>query len=111
MQIEYSKEKNHELLDKWAFEKTTHLPFYYDMKKFGPANLWKRIITYLEWDNIGEMVIRIVSIGTSEANCERFISRQRNITGKNGINFKCETIEARLQINASSNLIEMRNFE
>lgn len=38
LQIEYSKENYHELIDKWAFEKTTHLPFYYDMKKFDPYN-------------------------------------------------------------------------
>lgn len=55
---------------------------------------------------MANIAIRIVSIGTSEANCERFISRQRDITGNHGINFSTETIETRIRVNSSSDLVE-----
>lgn len=110
LEIEYSEESFHALLDDWAFKPTNELPFYFDMKIQNPVNLWKRILTYENWKDLANIAIRIFSIGTSEANCERFISRQRDITGNHGINFSTEIMEARIRVNSSSDLVEMNKL-
>lgn len=101
LKMECSEEEIHDLLIEWALSSTISLPFHFDLKRCMPVNLWKRILTHSRWK----------TLGTSEANCERFISRQRDVTGRHGARFNCDTMEARLQINSSSQLINMRNYE
>ena len=60
---------------------------------------------------IGKLSLHIVSIGTSESNCERLISKQKHTTGDYGTNYGCKTMQARLGIKTARNLIEMVNYE
>ena len=89
-----------------AFGQTNELQFYITLKTKKTVGLWKRIITYSKWKAIGKAIIQIVSIGTSEANCERFISRQREATGEHGTNYSCESMEPRLQIISASSIVK-----
>ena len=41
---------------------------------------------------------RSASIGTSKSNCERYISKQRYVTGDFGTNFNIDTMKYRLQV-------------
>ncbi len=103
--FDYSFENIHDLIDKWAFNSTNELPFSVDIKTKKSVDLWKRIITYSDWKPLATAVIRIVSIGTSEANCERFISRQREVTGDHGTNYNPKSMESRLQILSASSTV------
>lgn len=49
LKIEYSEEEIHDLLDEWSLGPTLNLPFHYDLKKYKPVDLWKRIITHSRW--------------------------------------------------------------
>ena len=97
----------HDLLNDWAFGPTNSLPFNLDIYHDDPVHLWRSIRTYEVWEKIGNLGLRIVSIGTSESNCERFISKQRYIAGDHGTNYSIQTMEARLRVMNNSDLIDI----
>lgn len=97
----------HDLLYKWVFEETDKLPFKLDIFNDDPVRLWRSICTYEEWEKFANLILRIVSIGTSESNCERFISKQRYVTGDHGTHYGVKTMEARLRVISNSDLIDI----
>ena len=66
LKMEFSEKEIHDLLDERSLDSTLNLPFHYDLKKYMPVDLWKRIITHSRWKVLGQLGLRIVSIGTSE---------------------------------------------
>ena len=97
----------HELLNIWAFDSTDALPFMKDLEYLPPVELWKRIIPFEDWEIFGEIVLRIMSIATSESDCERFISKQRYVAGDHGTNFSIKSMKSRLQVISDSSLIDI----
>ena len=87
------------------------MPFWLYLQELPPVELWKRIVSIDDWKTFATLVLRIVSIGTSESNCERLISKQKHTTGDYGTNYGCKTMQARLGIKTAKNLIEMVNYE
>ena len=49
------------------------------------------------WRDIAKLCLRFVTIGTSDANCERSLSRQRQVQGLNTSNITTELLEARMR--------------
>ena len=109
--IEQFQKIIHYFLDHWAFGISEDLPFWLYLQELPPVELWKRIVSIDDWKTFATLVLRIVSIGTSESNCERLISKQKHTTGDYGTNYGCKTMQARLGIKTARNLIEMVNYE
>ena len=109
--IEQFQKIIHYFLDHWAFGISEDLPFWLYHQELPPVELWKRIVSIDDWKTFATLVLRIVSIGTSESNCERLISKQKHTTGDYCTNYGCKTMQARLGIKTARNLIEMVNYE
>ena len=63
-----------------------------------PDTIWRRVPALCEeWRPFADISLRFVTIGTSEADCERSLSRQKDAQGLHTTNIRAETIEARLR--------------
>jgi hypothetical protein len=54
------------------------------------------------WARFTEIVIRQISVGTSEADCQRSLSMQRTIAGAHGTRYETPSLAARLQLHKLS---------
>lgn len=89
------------------FYSTDKLPLYKVIQISSAIDLWKRIILIAEWEQCGEITLRIQSITTSESDCERFISKQRYVTGDHGTNYGISSMKARLQVMSNLSMIDI----
>ena len=63
-----------------------------------PDAIWRRVRAFSEeWRQFADICLRFVSIGTSEADCERSLSRQNDIQGLHTTNIRTETLETGLR--------------
>lgn len=63
-----------------------------------PDKIWRCVPASCEdWRQFAEIALRFVTISTSEADCERLLSRQRDIQGIRTSNIRAELLEALLR--------------
>jgi hypothetical protein len=86
------------LFDRWLFSAAPEVPFlqYLDGSE-EPNMIWRVAHRFEEWSALSELVLRLVTCGTSEADAERLLSVQRNITGLHGTRFGLPSMETRLR--------------
>jgi hypothetical protein len=67
---------------------------------WNPSNYWRRVFRdgKKPWTDFCQMAMHFVSLGTSEAEVERTLRRQKDIQGRYGTNFGTDTLDARLAL-------------
>jgi hypothetical protein len=66
-----------------------------------PDRIWWNANQYDDWRDFAELAMRIVTIGTSEADVERIISIHRDIASHKGTQYSHRTFRNRLQLRIS----------
>jgi hypothetical protein len=84
----------------WLFGDPSRLPFRWDIET-DPNSIWRRAHLSEDWMKFTDLALRLISIGTSEADCERSLSIQRDIAGAHATQYKAPSLTARLRIHAS----------
>ena len=74
---------------------------YYRYGKSNPVDYWVEMSQYKLWDELGEIVLRIISIPPTERAYERVFSARRNIMTKNINKIHDSVVEARGHLKAS----------
>jgi hypothetical protein len=64
----------------WLFGEPDRLPFR-SVTEVDPNKIWRQVHLSEEWMRFAGMASRLISVGTSEADCERSLSIQRNTVG------------------------------
>jgi hypothetical protein len=67
-----------------------------------PDTIWRNAHLYGAWREFSEVAIRIVTLGTSEADVERLISVHRDIASLKSTRYSHSTIRNRLQLRVSN---------
>ena len=81
----------------WVFDDRDKTPTRWQVG-MSPNDTWRQVPANCEeWRSFAELAIRFVTIGTSEADCERMLSRQKDIQGIRTNNIRAELLEARLR--------------
>ena len=63
-----------------------------------PDTIWRRApANNEEWRHFSDIALRFITIGASEADCERSLSKQRDIQGLHTTNIRMDTLDARLR--------------
>jgi hypothetical protein len=83
--------------DDWLFGDPNRLPFRWETET-DPNLIWRRAHLSEEWMNFADLALRLISISTSEADCERSLSIQRDIVGAHGTQYKTPSLAARLRL-------------
>jgi hypothetical protein len=66
-----------------------------------PDTIWRHAHQYDEWRDFSELAIRIITLGTSEADAERIISVHRDLASLKGTRYSHRTLQSRLQLRIS----------
>ena len=86
-----------EKLRTWLYCERSDTPTRYTVGE-SPNTIWRRVPAVREdWRQFADVALRFVTMGTSEADCERSLSRQKDIQGLHTTNIRVETLEARLR--------------
>ena len=81
----------------WVFDDRNQTPTKWQIG-FTPNDIWRQVPANCEeWRSFAELAVRLVTIGTSEADCERMLSKQKDIQGIRTNNIRVELLEARLR--------------
>ena len=81
----------------WIYEDREHTPTIHQIG-MTPDAIWRRAPAHSEeWRPFAEIAIRFITIGTSEADCERMLSKQRDVQGIRTSNIQNDLLEARLR--------------
>ena len=81
----------------WLYEDRTKTPTGHEIGQ-SPDMIWRRTPSIDDrWRDFAKLCLRFVTIGTSEADCERSLSRQRQVQGLNTTNITTELLEARMR--------------
>ena len=81
----------------WIYCPRSDSPTRYSVGE-SPNTIWRRVPAISEdWRQFADVALRFVTMGTSEADCERSLSRQKDIQGLHTTNIRVETLEARLR--------------
>ena len=82
---------------------TDDLPFKLYLKN-DPSMLWRAAFAaFDEWKEFSKICLRIVTLGTSEADVERNFSKQREIHGKHATNINLKTVQSRINLVSDAN--------
>ena len=86
-----------ERLRVWLFAPREETPTCHDVAQ-SPDTIWRRVPANSEdWRSFAELALRFVTISTSEADCERMLSRQRDLQGLRTSSIRTELLDARLR--------------
>jgi hypothetical protein len=66
-----------------------------------PDTIWRNAHQYDDWRDFAELAMRIVTLGTSEADVERIIRIHRDIASLKGTQYAHQTLRNRLQLRIS----------
>ena len=92
-----SQEYVHECFCEWLYSDRSTTPTRYDASS-SPDTIWRRVpVVNGRWRDFAGLALRFVTVSTSEADCERSLSRQRHIQGLHTCNITTELLEARLR--------------
>lgn len=81
----------------WLFAPREETPTYHDIGH-SPDTIWRRAPANCEhWRPFAEVALRFTTISTSEADCERMLSRQKDIQGIRTSNIRTQLLDARLR--------------
>ena len=81
----------------WIYADRSDTPTKFSIGQ-SPDTIWRRVPAFCEeWRQFADVSLRLVTIGTSEADCERSLSRQKDIQGLHTTNVRTETLETRLR--------------
>jgi hypothetical protein len=85
----------------WMFGDPDRLTFCWGADA-NPNAIWHQAHLSEEWSRFAEIVIRLISVGTSEADCEHSLSTQRTIVGAHGTRYETPSLAAHLRLHELS---------
>ena len=95
--LDIPREYVHNCLCEWLYSDRRTTPTGYDVTA-SPDTIWRRVpVVNNNWRDFAGLALRFVTISTSEADCERSLSRQRDVQGLHTCNISAELLEARLR--------------
>jgi hypothetical protein len=97
----------HQHFDNWIFQATAKVQFGYNMTQ-SIDRFWKVTNSFDKTSKLPQIALRLLSIGASEASCERLVSENRSILNVHSQRQKDDLIHARNVLRASA-LIEQKN--
>ena len=81
----------------WVFERRSDTPTCHEIGE-SPDHIWRRVPAVDNgWRDFSEIALRLVTITTSEADCERSLSRQRDVQGIRTSVISTDLLEARMR--------------
>ena len=93
IQAEYCEQK----LRSWLYDDRRITPTQSAIG-LSPDLIWRRApANDEEWRPFADIALRFITIGASEADCERSLSRQKDIQGLHTTNIRMDTLEARMR--------------
>lgn len=87
----------HNCFRSWLYEDRRDTPTRFQIGQ-SPDVIWRQVPAVKgEWREFAQIALRLVTIGTSEADCERALSRQRDVQGLHTNNIRTDLLEARMR--------------
>lgn len=81
----------------WVFERRSDTPTCHEIGQC-PDHIWRRVPAVDNgWRDFSQIALRLVTITTSEADCERSLSRQRDVQGIRTSVISTDLLEARMR--------------
>jgi hypothetical protein len=95
--LRMSPEESVQLLHDWI--ETAGDPLWFPLLgDRSPDTIWRHAHQSDNWRNFAESAMRIVTLGTSEADVERMISTHRDVASLKGTRYSHRTLRSRLQL-------------
>ena len=92
-----SQEYMHECFCQWLYSDRSTTPTKYDITS-SPNTIWRRVpVVNSRWRDFARLALRFVTVSTSEADCERSLSLQKDIQGLHTCNITTDLLEARMR--------------
>lgn len=87
----------HKCFREWLYEDRNDTPTKYEQGQ-SPNSIWRRVPAVDgHWRDFAQIALRLVTIGTSEADCERSLSKQRDVQGLHANSIRTDLLEARMR--------------